>query len=73
MELADQTSSEIAHRSGQRLDLIGGRNFKALLLEHLGVGWLSPDEHEEKYYTDQATAEPNRSRTKGPQRINMLF
>lgn len=35
-----KTSLEIAHRSGQRLDLIDGRNLKALLLEHLGIDAL---------------------------------
>ncbi|MFC8719549.1 restriction endonuclease [Kitasatospora sp. NPDC057198] len=33
-------SREIAHRNGQRLDLIDGRNLKALLLEHLGIDAL---------------------------------
>ncbi|GAA1226846.1 hypothetical protein GCM10009665_16740 [Kitasatospora nipponensis] len=35
-----KTSWETAHRNGQRLDLIDGRNLKALLLEHLGVDAL---------------------------------
>ncbi|WP_425338588.1 hypothetical protein [Kitasatospora phosalacinea] len=32
---------ETAHRNGQRLDLIDGRNLKALLLEHLGIDALT--------------------------------
>ncbi|MGW4806918.1 restriction endonuclease [Kitasatospora sp. NPDC004272] len=35
-----KSSWEIAHRNGQRLDLIDGRNLKALLLEHLGLDAL---------------------------------
>ncbi|WP_051731566.1 restriction endonuclease [Kitasatospora phosalacinea] len=35
-----KSSWETAHRNGQRLDLIDGRNLKSLLLEHLGIDAL---------------------------------
>ncbi|WP_156178563.1 restriction endonuclease [Saccharothrix sp. ST-888] len=35
-----KSSWETVHRNGQRLDLIDGRNLKALLLEHLGIDAL---------------------------------